>query len=133
MKAHRRKKQSILENYKINILLSSMVGIVSILVSTCLFALIVSNIDVNLKIISLMNIVCLAFGSYISGYISTIKRQKKGIICGTLCGIIISSVLIVSSLILTPNFNILNKVCKLIVVMVCSIIGGIQSANKYVA
>lgn len=133
MKAHRRKRQSILEDYRVNILVSSMVGIVSIIVSTCMFALVVSNIDVNLKIVSLINILCLALGGYVSGYVSAIRRQKKGIVSGLLCGIIVSAILISFSITFVPRLNVFGKVCKLTVVTVCSMLGGIRSANSHIS
>ncbi|MGN1411364.1 MAG: TIGR04086 family membrane protein [Oscillospiraceae bacterium] len=133
MKAHRRRKKSILENYNMNIMVSSMVGMLSIFVSMCICALIVSHIDVSIKVVSLMSVMSLGIGSYIAGYLSSIKRQKIGIISGILCGIVISSIMIVFGLIFIKNFNIYNKICKVVISLICSIIGGIKSANSHVA
>lgn len=133
MKAHKRKKYYILNNYKINILLSSMVGILSILITTCLGAILVSNADVSLGIISIINILCLGIGSFVSGYLASIKRLKKGIISGTLCGLIIFTVLLLTGFILNIKFNMYSKICKLIVSVVCSIIGAVKSSNTHIA
>jgi putative membrane protein (TIGR04086 family) len=133
MKAHRRRKPSILENLRANVMFSSIIGIVTTLGSTCLFAMVVSNVDVNLKIVSLMNMLCLALGSFVAGYVSAIRRLQKGIVSGALCGLIISCVLMFFGTVVLQRFGILTRLCKLVTIMVCSIVGGIISANRHVA
>lgn len=130
LKAHKRKKRaSILSYYRYNIILSTMLGFVIILLSASICALILTFIDVPIKIVSIFSCICLGIGSYFSGYFSTIKRQKSGILSGSICGFIIFLTITVLGIILNIHIDIIYKLSKFILCIVCGQIGGIKSAN----
>lgn len=106
-----------------------MLGFVIILLSASICALILTFIDVPIKIVSIFSCICLGIGSYFSGYFSAIKRQKSGILSGSICGFIIFLTITVLGIILNIHTDIIYKLSKFILCIVCGQIGGIKSAN----
>lgn len=132
MKAHKRKKRaSILERYRYNIILSVVGGLSIIALSVSLCALILTLLDVSIKAISVMSCVCLGIGSYFAGYFSAIRRQKSGILSGSICGLLIFLVIIGLGIVFNIHGSVVSKFCKLVVCVVCSQVGGIKSANTH--
>ena len=130
MKAHKRKRHtSIMEVYRYNILISCIVGVLAILCSMCIWAVLVLLVDIPIKYFSILCNVCLAIGGYTSGYVSAIKRQKKGVLSGILCGTILFILILLLNRLLYNGYWHYNVLLKGTVLIITSAIGGIKSAN----
>jgi putative membrane protein (TIGR04086 family) len=132
MKAHRRKlKASLWDDYRYNIILSSLVGLLAMLVCASVWAVASTLVDIPLKVLYGLNSLTLAIGGYVSGYISAIRRQKRGILSGTLCGVIVSLTVVVVGVALNVGSETITRLCKLAIGSLCGAIGGIRSANRH--
>ncbi|MCD7799904.1 MAG: TIGR04086 family membrane protein [Ruminococcus sp.] len=132
MKAHKRKKKaSILEQYRYNIILSVIGGLTIVAVSISICALVLTLLDVSIKVISILSNICIGIGSYSAGYFSAVKGQRSGILSGSICGILIFLTIIFFGIIFNIHGNIISKISKLVICVVCGQIGGIKSANTH--
>lgn len=112
-------------------MLSVLIGLIVTTLCISLCAFIVSIIDTPLKVINILNSINLGIGSYVSGYVSAIKRQRSGIFSGTLCGLIISLSIVFLGIVFNIKGEMLSKVCKIVICVICGALGGIKSANSH--
>lgn len=118
-----------MEVYRYNILISCIVGVLAILCSMCICAVLVLLVDIPIKYISILCSICLAIGGYTSGYVSAIKRQKKGVLSGILCGTILFILILLLNRLLYNGYWHYNVLLKGTILIITSAIGGIKSAN----
>lgn len=132
LKAHKRKKRaSILEQYRYNIIVSVVIGLFTIVLCMSICSVVVSMVDVSIKMINILNSINIGIGSYIAGYFSAIKRQKSGILSGVICGILISFSIVLLGILLNIDGGLFSKLCKTMISIICGAIGGIKSANSH--
>lgn len=106
----------------------SCVGAVSL--SALLFSFVISKIDLSDDIIKLMSSISLCVGCIAAGYSVSKRRRKNGLLTGLLCGIIIFFVVLFAGILFVRTFTAMGFISKLIIILVCSAIGGVIGVNS---
>lgn len=104
------------------------VGAVFICVS--LFSAVISRIDVSESVVALMSTISLCAGCFAAAYTASKKRRRNGIATGLACGVTVFIAVFTLGLIFARGFEAGNFFTKTIIIMVCSVIGGIAGVNS---
>lgn len=119
------------KNSKLYLWLSSVgMGILTTFACLMLFAFVMTGVDVSDGAVSTFGSVSVCIGSYFFSFLVGKKRRKDGILTGLICGTISFAILIVLNLLLLRNPFSSTFFSKLLMIIVCSIIGGIIGVNS---
>ncbi len=105
-------------------------GIGAVCVSSLLFSVIITYIDVPEELMRFMSSVSLCAGCVAAGYSVSKRRRKNGLLTGILCGIVIFFTVLITGLIFVRSFTATGFFSKLIIICVCSAAGGILGVNS---
>ncbi len=104
-------------------------GLVIIILFISGFSLLMTSLDASDELVSCMAAVSLCAGSFIAGFIAAKKRRKHGLLTGLLCGAVIYFAVFFFGLILLRSFAGAGTFMKLILIILCSCIGGVCGVN----
>lgn len=115
-----------------NILIISAVlaCIGAVFLAVTIFSAAASVIDFNDGAFMALSSIALCAGCFAASFTAARKRRRNGLITGLLCGAVIFGVLLLGGLIFVRSFTAGGFFSKLIIVMVCSSIGGIVGVNR---
>ncbi|MDO5125381.1 MAG: TIGR04086 family membrane protein [Ruminococcus sp.] len=113
-----------------NILLSSIGGFAVILLCILVFAFIISKIDVNDSIVTVLSCVALCVGAYAGGYFAAKKRRKNGLLMGVICSLFMFFVILMISMFFIRTIAGFSPSLKLLLTIVCGAVGGIVGVNS---
>lgn len=116
-------------NYK-NILFSVLIGIAVFSLLLPLFALIVTLLDLDISSTGPLSSICIGISSAISGYICAKKIKVKGLLYGSVCGLIIFLILKTIALIINPSSITIITLIHLVIIVLFGCIGGIWGVNS---
>ena len=111
-------------------LLSSLVGIIITFLSMLLTSLLMVFFEISLNLLPIISSICLIFGSFFSGFISSKKIGSRGIINGTIVAVISFLLIFIISLVVDRSGLSLNTIIHFIIILLSSIIGGIIGVNS---
>lgn len=113
-----------------NIIKGSILSITISIVALIIFSIFLTNTQLSEKTIKPIIMGITVISILIGSLISVSKIEKKGIINGTLVGLIyIFSIYLISSIV-NSNFNMsLNSIILIILAMIAGMIGGIIGVN----
>lgn len=122
-------KSKRLRNISIPIISSALaLGIIFLII--LFFSYIITKIDANDLMLSVMSTVALCIGAYVGGYVSGKRRKRNGLLMGVLCGVFIFLIIVVLSSIFAKTVKSFSMPVKLIVTLVSAGLGGIVGVNS---
>ncbi|MGN0630291.1 MAG: TIGR04086 family membrane protein [Ruminococcus sp.] len=104
-------------------------GILVLLIFLSAFSLLISSFDASDDLISCMAAIALCAGSFTAGFIFARRRRRKGILCGLASGIFIYIIVFLFGIVLLKSFSGAGTFMKLILILLCSCIGGVCGVN----
>lgn len=106
-----------------------VVGALITVVALGIFSYVMTLLDSPPWMISLMASISICLGSYVSGYLIAKKRRRSGLATGLLTGILIFFIIFILGLIFSKTPISVGIISKAVMIIVCSIIGGIAGVN----
>ena len=94
------------------------------------FSALMTSLDAPDSLVSCMAGIALCLGSFTAGFMAARHRRKHGILVGLGCGIIIYFVVFFFGLVLLRSLAGAGTLMKLILILLCSCIGGVCGVNK---
>lgn len=101
-----------------------------ILLCILVFAFIISKIDVNDSIVTVLSCVALCVGAYVGGYFAAKKRRKNGLLMGVICALFMFFVILMISMFFIRTIAGFSPSLKLLLTIVCGAVGGIVGVNS---
>ena len=102
----------------------------AIAVTMLLFSWIATVIDLENSVFRLMSSIALCAGCFGASYTAAKKRRKDGLKTGLLCGAVIFGLILLLGLIFVRNFSAGGFFTKILIIMICSSLGGIIGVNS---
>ena len=112
---------------------SSIAGILEIILLSLLVSGIMVYVDIPDKICRLLSIAILASGSFVSGKYGAVRKRKHGIVIGALCGMCTCLIMIIVYIIISEGVTFSNIFIKIFISMLSGAIGGVQGVNKKIS
>lgn len=125
-----RKKHSRLSENVLTALVSAAVGFVVIFGVILLIGFIITKIDLNDKVLSVLTSAALAAGAYVGGYVASRRRRQNGLLMGLLCGLTVFGVIFVCSYLFAGAAGGFSATAKLVISLISAGIGGIVGVNS---
>lgn len=113
-----------------SIILGTIFGLLSTLVLTVLFALIISKGSISLKVSGLIATLIIVGSSFLSGFVSARIRGEKGLITGAVTGVVFYLIIVVLSLAILHSAVTSSLVIKLAILCFSGSIGGLLGVNR---
>lgn len=104
-------------------------GILVLLILLSAFSLLITSFDASDDLISCMAAISLCAGSFAAGFVFARRRRRKGILCGLAAGIFIYGIVFLFGIVLLKSFSGAGTFMKLILILLCSCIGGVCGVN----
>lgn len=108
---------------------AAAVGILVILIFISGFSLLISCFDASDDLVSCMAVVALCAGSFAAGFTAAKRRRRHGLCAGLGIGILIYIVIFLFGIVLMKSFSGAGTFMKLILIILCSCIGGVCGVN----
>ena len=102
----------------------------AVFLAVTLFSAAASVVDFSDGAFNALSSIALCAGCFAASYTAAKRRRRDGLKTGLLCGAIIFGVLLLGGLIFVRSFSAGGFFTKLLIIMVCSAIGGIIGVNK---
>lgn len=107
-----------------------LLGIGVTLLCLVLFSIVMTKVDTPDGVTSALSSIALCVGSYFTGYSISRKRRKNGLLTGIASGIMIFLLALLVGLLFFPSALTLGIFSKLIMILICSTIGGVVGVNS---
>lgn len=114
----------------ITVIYSTLACIGAVFVTSLLFSAIATVIDLDNSSFRLMSSIALCAGCFGASFAAAKKRRKDGLKTGLLCGAVIFGVTLLSGIIFVRSFSVGGFFTKVLIIMVCSSLGGIIGVNS---
>lgn len=98
--------------------------------AAAVFSAIATMIDLSDGTFRLMSGAALCAGCFAAGYTAAKRRRKQGLRVGLACGCAIFTVTLLLGMIFVRGFSAGGFFTKLLIILVCSAIGGIIGVNS---
>ncbi len=109
--------------------ISSLFSVIICFFLLCIFAAMITYTNISEKLIPVLAKASLYFSAVLGGFISAFRKNSGGLIRGVICGLCICLFMCIGAIFM-PDFKLtLMFLFKLLLVTVCSSIGGIISVN----
>lgn len=102
----------------------------AVFVISLFFSWIATIIDFDNSSFRLMSSVALCAGCFGASFAAAKKRQKDGLKTGLMCGVIIFGITLLGGFIFVRSFSVGGFFTKVLIIMVCSSLGGIIGVNS---
>lgn len=112
------------------ILFSALACVGAVFLAALAFSGIASVIDLSDGAFLLMADAALCAGCFAAGFTAAKRRGRQGMKTGFLCGIIIFLTVLTGGLIFVRSFSAGGLFTKLLIILICSSIGGIFGVNS---
>ncbi len=109
---------------------AAAVGLFVMTLCLSCFSFLTANLDASEGLVSAMAAISLCAGSFAAGYRAACKRRKHGVLLGIGCGIVIYCAVFFFGLVLLGSLSGAGTFVKLVLVILCSCIGGACGVNK---
>ncbi len=94
------------------------------------FSAIGTVIDLSDGAFTVMSSVALCAGCFGASFTAAKKRRRNGLKTGLLCGAIIFGVTFLGGIIFVRSFSVGGFFTKILIILICSILGGIIGVNS---
>ena len=112
------------------ILHTALACVGAVFLASVIFSAIATVIDLSDRAFSLMSSFALCAGCFAGGFTAAKRRGRHGIKSGLACGAVIFAVTLLFGLIFVRSFSAGGFFTKLLIILVCSAIGGIFGVNS---
>lgn len=112
------------------ILLSALACVGAVFLVSLAFSAIASLIDLSDGAFLLMADAALCAGCFAAGFTAAKRRGRHGMKTGLMCGVIIFLAVLLGGLIFVRSFSAGGLFTKLLIILICSSIGGIFGVNS---
>jgi putative membrane protein (TIGR04086 family) len=100
-----------------------------VFVLSAIFAGITAALDVSDDAIALMGSLALCAGCFACAFVTAKQKHRSGLICGVITGAVIFFLVLFIGVILGGTFTAGGFFSKLLIIFLCSVIGGIAGVN----
>ena len=114
----------------LTVVYSILACIGAVFVTSLLFSAIATVIDLENGAFRLMSSIALCTGCFGASFTAAKKRRKDGLKTGLKCGAIIFGVTLLGGIIFVRSFSFGGIFTKVLIIMVCSSLGGIIGVNS---
>ncbi len=94
------------------------------------FSAISSKLDLSDEALYALSGTALSAGCFSAAYIAGKRRRHKGILIGLVCGGIVFLLILLLGIIFVRSFSSGGIVAKMLIIIVCSVAGGIVGVNS---
>ncbi len=108
----------------------ALIGLLVIVLCLSGFSLLTANLDASDSLVSCMAGISLCAGSFAAGFRAASHRRKHGVFMGIACGLLIYFVVFFFGLVLLGSIAGAGTFMKLVLILLCSAIGGVCGVNK---
>ena len=120
-----------LRNQRIFLVLHTALAFLGAIFLICtVFSAVASVIDLSDGAFALMSSFALCAGCFAGGFTAAKRRGRHGIKSGLICGAVIFGAALLFGIIFVRNFSVGGFFTKLLIIMICSAIGGIFGVNS---
>lgn len=115
-------------NYKSSFI-ASVISLILCILFLLICAILVTYTNISEDLIPIMANICLYLSVFIGGFLSAFKKSSGGLVRGLICGLCFCIYMCIGGIIM-PSFSLkLMFLLKLLIVAVCSALGGVLSVN----
>ena len=127
----RRNAAERIRNERIMLILHTVLACVgAVFLASLLFSAVAAIIDLSDRTFTLMSSFALCAGCFSAGFVYAGRRRKNGIKSGLACGAVIFAVVFLFGIIFVRSFSAGGFFTKLLIILICSAIGGIFGVNS---
>ena len=127
----RRNTAERIRNERIMLILHTVLACVgAVFLVSMIFSAIAAIVDLSDGTFTLMSSFALCAGCFSAGFAAARRRGRHGIKSGLVCGAIIFAAAFLFGIIFVRSFSVGGFFTKLLIIMVCSAIGGIFGVNS---
>ncbi|MEE1025293.1 MAG: TIGR04086 family membrane protein [Acutalibacteraceae bacterium] len=112
-------------------LIGNAVGIAVTLAFTAIFALLLTLIDYNGVMLTIIAMICCGLGAFANGLSASKATKKNGLLTGAVSGFIFALILTALSLMLNSGSVSIQSAIKAAICVVCAALGGIVGVNVH--
>lgn len=91
---------------------------------------IMTRIDVEDGVLSVLTSAALCVGAYFGGYVAARRRRQNGLLMGALCGLMMFGAIFAGSYFFAGTAGGFSGSAKLVMTLVCGAVGGIVGVNS---
>lgn len=102
----------------------------AVFLAVTIFSAIATIVDLSDGMFTLMSSIALCAGCFAAGYTAAKRRKKQGLRVGLACGGVIFAVTLLLGIIFVRGFSAGGFFTKLLIILVCSAVGGIIGVNS---
>lgn len=114
----------------IMIISAALACVGALFLAVTVFSAIASVIDFSDGTFHVLSGIALCAGCFAASYTAAKRRRRYGLKTGLLCGAVIFGVLLLGGILFVRSFSAGGFFTKLLIIMVCSAIGGIIGVNS---
>ena len=114
----------------LTILYASLACVGAVFLTVTFFSAFATMIDLSDSAFNFMSSIALCAGSFSAAYTAAKQRKKQGLRVGLACGGVIFAVTFLLGLIFVRSFSAGGFFTKLLIILVCSAVGGIIGVNS---
>lgn len=112
-----------------NAVTALMSGVVVFLFIVFVFSVIITKIDLSENTVRAMSTVALCAGCFTACFRASNCKRKNGLLTGLLCGAIVYAVVFLVSAVVLGKLGSAGAWSKCILIVICSVAGGIAGVN----
>ena len=112
------------------ILCTALACVGAVFLASLIFSAIAAIADLSDGTFTLMSSFALCAGCFSAGFVAARRRGRHGIKSGLACGAVIFAAAFLFGIIFVRSFSVGGFFTKLLIIMVCSAIGGIFGVNS---
>lgn len=109
---------------------SALACVGAVFIAALIFSAAASVIDFSDGTFTLASSLALCAGCFAAGFTAAKRRKKHGLATGLACGAVIFAVVFIGGLICVRSFSVGGFFTKLLIIFICSAIGGIIGVNS---
>lgn len=110
--------------------LSVLAGLVAAMICISCFSVLMTKMDAPDLLISCMACLALCVGSFTTGYVAARQRRRHGFLIGLSCGLVMYCIIFLTGIVILRSFACAGTPMKLLLIILCSGIGGIVGVNS---
>lgn len=111
-------------------LISALCGFGVIFACILVFSVLMTKIDLNNSVLSVLTSAALCVGAYTGGYVAARKRRHNGLLIGVLCGLFIFLIIFLASYFFAGTAGGFSGSSKFAMTLICAAVGGIVGVNN---
>ncbi len=124
-----RRKSRLYSQNGLTALISAVVGFAVVFAGVMLISLMMTRIDIDDKLLSVLTSGALCVGSFAGGLAAARRRRQNGLLIGLLCGLFLFGVIFLLSYLFAGAAGGLKGSGKLVMTLACASLGGIIGVN----